>query len=226
MISYEEFKKVEIRAGKILSAEKVPDTDKLLKLSVDFGEAIENSLSKIDSQGVKVNIISKGLGNITEGDIVRAETNGANIFGFNVKVSPQAENLARDKGVSVKLYKVIYDLINDVKTTIQELVKPEVERVDLGRLKVMAIFRTEPKMQIIGGRVLDGEIKANAFVEVMREKELVGEGKITSLQSGKVEVQRVETNQECGMRFEGKAIIEEGDILAFYEEKQIIKKVG
>ncbi|HRH32616.1 MAG TPA: translation initiation factor IF-2 [bacterium] len=190
------------------------------------GEAIENSLSKIDSQGVKVNIISKGLGNITEGDIVRAETNGANIFGFNVKVSPQAENLARDKGVSVKLYKVIYDLINDVKTTIQELVKPEVERVDLGRLKVMAIFRTEPKMQIIGGRVLDGEIKANAFVEVMREKELVGEGKITSLQSGKVEVQRVETNQECGMRFEGKAIIEEGDILAFYEEKQIIKKVG
>ena len=105
--------------------------------------------------------------------------------------------------------------------------KPEVERVDLGRLKVMAIFRTEPKMQIVGGRVLDGEIKANAFVEVMREKELIGEGKITSLQSGKVEVQRVEANQECGMRFEGKGvIIEEGDILAFYEEKQIIKKVG
>jgi translation initiation factor IF-2 len=190
------------------------------------GEAIENSLSKIDSQGVRVQIISKGLGNITEGDILRAETNGAKIVGFNVKVSPQVENLARDKNVSVKLYKIIYDLINEIKVTIQELVKPEVERVDLGRLKVLAIFRTEPKFQIIGGKVLDGEIKTGALVELMREKELISTGVITGLQSAKVEVKNVEVNQECGARFEGKSVVEEGDILVCYEEKQIIKKVG
>lgn len=189
------------------------------------GEAIENSLSKIDTQGVRVNIISKGLGNIAEGDIIRAETNGARIVGFNVKLAPAAENLARDKGVSVKLYRIIYDLINDVKVTIQELVKPEFERVDLGRLKVAAIFRTETKSQILGGRVLDGEIKADTFIEVMREKELITSGKITGLQSAKVEVQRVEANQECGLRFEGKPIIEVGDILVCYEQKEIVKKV-
>jgi translation initiation factor IF-2 len=190
------------------------------------GEAIENSLSKIDSQGVRVQIICKGLGNITEGDILRAETNGAKIVGFNVKVSPQVENLARDKNVSVKLYKIIYDLINEIKGTIQELVKPEVERVDLGRLKVLAIFRTEPKFQIVGGKVLDGEIKVNAIVEVMRDKELISTGTLVGLQSAKVEVSSVEENQECGARFEGKPVIEIGDILVCYEEKKIIKKVG
>lgn len=190
------------------------------------GEAIENSLSKIDSQGVRVKIIAKGLGNIAEGDIVRAETNGARIVGFNVKMSPQAEELARDKGVSVKLYRVIYDLINDVKVQIQELVKPEVERVDLGRLKVAAIFRTEPKFQIVGGRVLEGMLKPGTFAEVFRGKEMVGQGTIASLQFGKEEITSVEANQECGLRFEGKVTIEEGDILACFEEKQIVKKVA
>ncbi len=190
------------------------------------GEAIENSLSKIDTQGVRVNIINKGLGNIAEGDIARAETNGARIVGFNVKLSPQAEELARDKGVSVKLYRVIYDLINDIKTQIQELVKPEVERVDLGRLKIAAVFRTESNFQIIGGRVLEGVVKPNIKVEVMRDKEMVGDGAIASLQSAKQDVTIVEENQECGLRFEGKTIVKEGDILVCFEEKQIVKKVS
>lgn len=190
------------------------------------GEAIENSLSKIDSQGVRLNIISKGLGNIAEGDILRAETNSAQIVGFNVRLLPHAEELARDKNVNVALYRIIYDLINDIKTKIQELVKPEIERVDLGRLKVAAIFRTEPKFQILGGKVLDGIIKAGSKLEVKRDDEIVAEGTLGSLQSGRVEVERVETNQEAGMRFEGKPVIKEGDIILCYEEKQTVKKVG
>lgn len=189
------------------------------------GEAIENSLSKIDSQGVRLSIIGKTLGNISEGDILRAEANHARIVGFNVKLSPQAEVLARDKKVPVKLYRVIYDLIDDVKAEIQELVKPETERVDLGRLKVLAIFRTEPKMQIIGGKVLDGVVK-KAIVEVVREKEIIGLGTIVGLQSGKVDVESVEIDQECGLRYEGKTLVEEGDILNCYEEKQTVKKVS
>lgn len=189
------------------------------------GEAIENSLSKIDTQGVRLAILSKGLGNIVEGDIARAETDNARVIGFNVKASPQAENLARDSKVIIKLYRVIYDLIADIKTSIQELVRPEFERVDLGRLKVAAIFRTDAKSQILGGRVLDGEIKAKAFIEVMRNQELITTGKITSLQSGKIEVERVETNQECGLQFEGEPIVEVGDILVAYEQKEIIRKV-
>ncbi len=190
------------------------------------GEAIENSLSKIDSQGVNVNIISKGLGNISEGDILRAETNQAMILGFNVRLAQNAEQLARDKNVTVSLHKIIYDLINEVKLKIQELVKPEIERVDLGRLKVAAIFRTEAKAQILGGRVLDGILKAGTKLELKRGDDLITEGLMKGLQSGKVEVQQVEANQECGLKFEGKPLIEVGDILLCYEEKEIIKKVG
>jgi len=190
------------------------------------GEAIENSISKMDAQGVLVKIVAKGLGNITEGDVLRAETNQALLVGFNVKSSPQADDLARDKGVTISLYRIIYDLVNDIKARIQELVKPEIERVNLGRLKVAAIFRTENKVQILGGRVLDGVIKAHAKLEVKHGDEVVTTGILASLQSGKQEVQQVEVNQECGLRFEGPALIKEGDIIDCYEEKEIIKKVG
>jgi len=190
------------------------------------GEAIENSVSKMDAQGVLVKIVAKGLGNITEGDVLRAETNHAILIGFNVRSAPHAEDLARDKGVTVSLYRIIYDLVNDIKARIQELVKPEVERVNLGRLKVAAIFRTENKIQVLGGRVLDGVIKTGTKLEVKHGTEIVTTGNLTSLQSGKQEVQQVETNQECGLRFEGAPLIKEGDIIECYEEKQIIKKVG
>lgn len=194
--------------------------------TIGLGEAIENSISKMDSQGVLVKIVAKGLGNITEGDVIRAETNHAILVGFNVKLAPHAEELARDKGIKVSLYSIIYDLLNDIKEKIQELVKPEVERIDLGRLKVMAIFRKESKLQILGGRVLDGQLKINCKLEIKRGDEIVGTGNLGGLQSGKVDVQRVEENQECGLRFEGNSVIEVGDILVCYEEKQIIKKVG
>jgi len=190
------------------------------------GEAIENSLSKIDTQGVTVKIISKGLGNIGEGDVVRAETNQAILVGFNVRLAPRVEELARDKGVTISLYKIIYDLINDIKAKIQELVKPEIERVDLGRLKVMAIFRTENKAQIIGGKVLDGILKNDTKLEVKRNDEIIATGTMKGLQSGKVEVAQVEKDQECGLRFEGSPVIKEGDIVSCYEEKKIVKKVS
>lgn len=190
------------------------------------GEAIENSISKMDAQGVLVKIVAKGLGNITEGDVLRAETNQAILVGFNVRLAPHAEELARDKGVSVALYRIIYDLINDIKARIQELVKPEIERINLGRIKVAAIFRTENKLQIIGGRVLDGVIKADTKLEVKRGDDIVSTGKLGGLQSAKQEVKQVEANQECGLRFEGAPLVEVGDIIECYEEKQTIKKVG
>ncbi len=108
----------------------------------------------------------------------------------------------------------------------QELVRPEIERVDLGRLKVLAIFRTEAKSMIVGGRVLDGLIKPTALVEITREKEIISTGQLAGLQSGKIDTDQVEAGQECGVRFEGKPLIEEGDILVCYEEKKIVKKVG
>lgn len=188
-------------------------------------EAIEESLEKINTAEVKVKIIHRGLGNISDGDISRAEATGAQILGFNVKATPQIERLARDKSITIKKYSIIYDLINDIKEQMQALVTPEIRRVDLGRLKVLAIFRTEPKSQILGGKVLEGKVEADSFITVVRNKEFVAQGKLSKLQSGKLDVKSVEQDQECGIKYEGDPVIEVGDILEFYKEEKIYKKI-
>ncbi|MFH1583285.1 MAG: translation initiation factor IF-2 [Candidatus Falkowbacteria bacterium] len=188
------------------------------------GEAIEGSLAKIDQEEVKINIIAKGLGNITEGDIERAHGSKAKILGFNVKLTPLAEKLARENNVEVKGYKIIYELINNLKAEVDSLIESKMVRVDLGRIKVLAIFRTEKSSQIVGGRVIDGKIEANSSIEVMRDKKIMAEGKLAKLQIAKQDVSIVDVNQECGINFEGKPVIQVDDILQFYKmekEKKI-----
>ena len=195
-----------------------------LVIKADFlgsAEAIEESLMKLNTEKVRVKILAKGLGNITEGDVRRAEDSGAEIVGFNVRLTSAIENLVRDKGVPVKIYSVIYDLIKDVKAKMQTMIKVEMKRVDEGRVKIAAIFRTEPNSQIIGGRVLDGYIRNGSSATIKRAGEIITTGKITQLQSGKQDVKEVETNEECGILFEGQPLIEEGDILEAHHEEVV-----
>ncbi len=214
---------------KVVQAEEDPDIKKinLIIKSDVLGtiEAIDESLEKINTKKIKAKIIHGGLGNITESDIKKAETTGAKVFGFNVKTPPMMKRLARETGVTVKIYSVIYDLINDVKEEMQSLVTTEIKREKIGRLKVLAIFRTEKKKQIIGGKVLDGFIENDTFIEIFREKEFTGEGKLTGLKIGTEEVKRVETDEECGVFYEGREIIEEGDVLDIFKETEIINKL-
>jgi translation initiation factor IF-2 len=206
--------------------ENIPKVNLVIK--ADFlgsAEAIEESLLKINTEKVKAKIISKGLGNITEGDVKRAEDSGALLVGFNIRLTPQIENLIRERGVKVKTFSVIYDLIKFVTGEMQLLIKPEINRIDEGRIKILAIFRTEPRAQIVGGKVLDGRALLDTLVEVMRGDEMIALGKLTQLQSGKQNVKEVEQDLECGLRFEGNPIIEEGDILKMYREEKIIDKL-
>lgn len=211
-------------------SEETKSNKKLLNLIIKsdvFGsaEAIEESLEKIATEYVGVNILHKGLGNITEGDIEKAEGSGAQILGFNVKVPPQTENTIREKEVIVKTFNIIYDLIEYVKEEMQKIVEVEIVRNDLGKLKVLGVFRTEKTNQIIGGKILEGKVEIDSKVEVFRDKEYVTSGVISRLQSGKQNVNEVGENEECGMQFEGDPVIEEGDILEFYKEEEIIKKL-
>ncbi|MCK4554310.1 hypothetical protein KAU19_05120, partial [Candidatus Parcubacteria bacterium] len=211
-------------------AEKEDDKTKKINLIIKSdvlgsGEAIEESLAKIEIPEIKINIIKKGLGNITEGDITQAETSQAQTIGFNVKISTVVEDLARDKNVTVKLYNIIYELINDIKKQIQELIEPEIKRVDLGKVKVLAIFRTESDSQIIGGKVIKDTAEQNSLIEVMRDKQIIETGKLIKLQSGKQDVNIVEEGQECGIQYEGKPVIKEGDVLQFYKEEKVVKKI-
>lgn len=204
------------------------DTPKLnVIIKTDFlgsAEAIEELLMKLNTEKVQVKIISRGLGYVTEGDIKRAEDAQAKILAFNVKMQGAIEVLAREKQVDVKMFSVIYDLTEYIKEEMQLLVKPEIKRTDLGRLKVLEIFRTENDSQIVGGKVLDGVVRNNSFVEVMRGEDFIVMGKITELQEAKQSVKEVAKDEECGLKYEGKPFIQEGDILNFYQEEKIIDK--
>lgn len=226
-------KSTDIKKEKIMSIaqqdnadENIPKVNVLIKSDfLGSAEAIEESLMKINTEIVKVKIIAKGLGNVTEGDIKRAEDSGAQIICFNTKMPPNVENLARSKEIVVKSFSIIYDLIKFVKEEMQKLVPVEVTRVDLGRLKVLAIFRTEKQQQIVGGKVLSGRPENEAIVNVWRGEDFITTGKVTELQSAKQAVKFVEDGEECGLKFEGQPLILEGDTLEFYREDKKIEKL-
>jgi translation initiation factor IF-2 len=188
-------------------------------------EAIEESLMKINTREVKANIIHKGLGNITDGDIMRAEASGALIIGFNIKIPPQIQELAREKNIEIVLYKIIYDLINEVKSRLQAILDPTIKRKEIGRLQVLAIFKTENNSQVLGGKVISGQIETGSIIEASRGEQPISEGKLKKLQSGKEDVSLVQKGEECGIEYAGNPIIQAGDILTFYKEETITKKL-
>lgn len=188
-------------------------------------EAIVESLEKLNSADLKITFVNKGLGNITESDVNQAEATGSMLLGFNVVASTAAADLAQEKGIEIKTYKIIYELIDAVKARINELIKPEIVREDLGRAEVLKIFKKDKVSMILGVKVLSGKIERNAFAAVLRQDEFIEKGKISDIRIGKEEVSDVVKGQECGLRFVGRPLVEEGDKLDIYREREIRKVI-
>jgi len=189
-------------------------------------EAILGSLQRMVHPEVEVVVTSKGLGSITDSDVLRAEASGATILGFHVPVKPEAERLAKDRKVVIKHYKIIYDLLGDVKKELEKLLPVEIKIDEIGKLEILAIFLTEKKSQIAGCRVLDGTIVNNLKVRIFRNKEHIADGELTDLQVGRQKVKDVMAGQECGTKIQTKEKLEVGDILEVYREEIKIKKLG
>lgn len=183
-------------------------------------ETIMLSLEKLSHPEVSVTILSKGLGAITEADILHAESTGATIVGFHVSPTSVAEELARDKGVSVKLYKIIYDLLDWVKGELQKRLPSETVRTELGKLQVLVVFRQETSWSIVGGKVLEGDITPDAKVRMLRKGELLGEGSIKEVRAGKEIVASVTKGQECGLKVMTPVVLQQNDVLEIYKEEQ------
>lgn len=188
-------------------------------------EAIDQILSTIESDEVAWEYVNVGVGNITESDVKLAADSGASIVGFNVTATTVAKRMAEKENVKIKSFSVIYELVDEIKNDMADLLPPEIVRTDLGRLKVLAIFKTGKKDMIVGGKVIDGKAQKKALVEVKRDKEIIGKGEISNLQQNKKPVDEVKIGNECGITFEGGVRIEEGDILDFYEEKEERRKL-
>lgn len=188
-------------------------------------EALVEAVEKIKHEEINLNIVKKGLGNITESDILQAETSKVTdkslVIGFNVSLNPGVKNLAQEKSVNIKIYKVIYELIDDVKKNLVGLLSLERLRHDVAKLEVLKIFRTDTDSVVSGGRVIKGKLTPGLLVDILREDKLLGTGKLTELQSNKQKITEVKTGSECGLKVTTKSKITEGDILEFYrlEEK-------
>lgn len=188
-------------------------------------EAIIGSLEKLKNDEVSVKVVGKGLGNISEDDVMLAETTKGILFGFNVSPTSIANEMIMERGVNFKPYKIIYDLLNFVKDELEKLLNPEVIVTEIGNFKVVAIFRTEKNLMILGGRAEKGKLRKDAKVRVKRDGENVGLGKILKLQMSKQDVDEVPEGTECGVQYEGKLRVEVGDVLEAFKEEKKEKKL-
>jgi translation initiation factor IF-2 len=216
----------ELNAQKIyktIADEKIKKLNIILKSDVQGSlEAIQQILSEIQSDEVAVDYIELGVGNITESDVRLAQNSNAIIFGFNIETTPVAKRMAEASKVEIKNYKIIYELVDDIKKRLIEMLPPNIERTDFGKMTVLAIFKTGKKDMIIGGKIISGKVVNNCLIDVMRENNIIGKGRLANLQQNKVDVDEVTKNNECGITFEGETKIKEDDTLIFYKEE--IKK--
>src|SRR3989344_5411553 len=186
-------------------------------------EAIINQIEKLNFPAVGVKIVSSGLGHIGESDVLRAEAVGAKVFGFNVQMVPQVAELVRDKKIDVRTFEIIYDLLDALKAELNKMLPQEVVRTDTAKIKILQVFRTEKKSQILGGVVLDGRVTADSRFDMIKN-ELAYGGPITEVQSGKQPVKEVRAGQEFGMKVKLQHdTLEAGDIITVYKDEKRIK---
>ena len=184
-------------------------------------EAVKNSLTKLSNEEVLVKVIHGGVGAINESDIILASASNAIIIGFNVRMDPMAKQTADHEGVDVRLYKVIYNAIEDVEAAMKGMLDPVFEEKVLGHAEVRQIFKASGVGNIAGSYVLDGIMERGCKVRVSREGTQIFEGDLASLKRFKDDVKEVKTGYECGLVIEGFNDIQELDIVEAYKMVEV-----
>jgi len=184
-------------------------------------EAIEDSLNKIDVGDVKIKIIHKGIGSITDNDIMLASASDAVVIGFNVRPTSATRKLAAREQVEIRTYRVIYDLINDVEAALEGMLEPEFEEVILGNAEVRQVFSVPKVGKIAGCYVTNGKIARSASMRLIRDGVVVWEGKIAALKRFKDDAREVAQGFECGINLEGYGDVKVGDNLECFEMQEV-----
>lgn len=186
-------------------------------------EAIEEILKNIPQDKIVLRILKSEVGEINETDLKMAIRAKAKILGFRVKINPIAQTIIEREKIKIMHFDVIYDLVEGLRQYMEKMVKPEKIRTELGKIKTLVVFLTEKNRQIIGGRVIEGEVKKGVSIEIQREEETVGLGKLINLQRNKKDIDLARKGEEVGILYEGEVRVEVGDILVIYIEQK--KKV-
>lgn len=206
----------QVRAG------KVKELNLILKADVQGSlEPIENSLAQLGDENLRVKIIHDGTGNVTESDIMLAVASRAIVIGFNVEVDPAARRMAEAEGVDIRLYDIIYKLVDDIEKALKGLLEPVYADVAIGHAEVRATFRIPQRGKVAGVYVTDGQVTRNALAKVSRNGEVVYDGRVNSLKRFTEDVKEVNTNFECGVGLEDFDEFVEGDIIEFYRKERV-----
>jgi len=188
-------------------------------------QVLKEALPGLSTDEVKLRILHSGVGAITEGDILLADASDALVIGFHVDTEPRAAEVAKDRGVEIKTYTVIYQAIEEMKAAMEGLLEPELVEAKLGHASVKEVFRISRVGAIAGCMVTNGKILRNAQVRVIRDKNIVHTGKIETLKRFKDDAKEVAEGYECGIKVAGHDDIRKGDILEVFEVQKIARKL-
>ncbi len=204
--------------------ENVTELPILMKADVQgSAEAIVQAMEKIGNDEVRVRVLHSGVGAITETDIGLAEASGAPVFGFNVRANASARNTANQKGVEIRYYSVIYDLVDDVKAAASGLLSAEIREKFIGYAEIKEVFKVSGVGKVAGCLVTEGVARRSAGVRLLRDNVVIHEGTLKTLKRFKDEVAEVQSGQECGMAFENYDDIRAADVIEIFEREEVTR---
>ena len=187
-------------------------------------EAMTDSLLKLSTETVQVNVIHKAVGQITEGDVLLAAASNAVIVGFQVRPSAGARKIAENESIEIRLYSIIYDAINDIKDAIEGMLEPEMKEEIMGTVEILETFKISKVGTIAGGIVREGKITRTAPIRVIRDGIVIFTGRLGSLKRFKDDAKEVTLNMECGLNIESYNDIRIGDIIESFDQVEVKKK--
>lgn len=202
--------------------ENISELPVILKADVQgSAEAIVQAMEKIGNEEVRVRVLHYGVGAITETDIGLAEASGAPVMGFNVRANAPARSSANQKGVEIRYYSIIYDLVDDVKAAASGLLSSEIREKFIGYAEIKDVFKVSNVGKVAGCLVTEGVARRSAGVRLLRDNVVIHEGTLKTLKRFKDEVAEVQSGQECGMAFENYDDIRPGDVIEIFEREEI-----
>jgi len=206
--------------------ENVTEMPILVKADVQgSAEAIVQAMEKIGNDEVRVRVLHYGVGAITDTDVGLAEASGAPVMGFNVRANASARNSANQKGVEIRYYSIIYDLVDDVKAAASGLLSAEIRENFIGYSKIKEVFKVSGVGKVAGCLVTEGVARRSAGVRLLRDDIVIHEGTLKTLKRFKDEVPEVQSGQECGMAFENYEDIRPDDVIEIFEREEIARKL-
>ena len=207
--------------------ENVSELPILVKADVQgSAEAIVQAMEKIGNDEVRVRVLHSGVGAITETDVGLAEASGAPIMGFNVRANASARNTANQKGVEIRYYSIIYDLVNDVKAAASGLLSNEIKETFIGYANIKEVFKVTGIGKVAGCLVTEGVARRSAGVRLLRDNVVIHEGTLKTLKRFKDEVPEVQSGQECGMAFENYDDIRPDDVIEIFTREEVTRTLA